>query len=315
MSSNSIYAQHFLERSRKIHNDFYDYSRVIYKNAREKVEIICPIHGSFFQDPTNHRKGSGCKQCQIDKNITRCTSDTSSFITKATIIHGDTYDYSLVNYIKNNIKVDIICKLHGVFQQKPAKHLCGHGCPSCGKIKSAKSSSVSQTGKTSPKRLSTEQFVNDSIIIHGNIYDYSLVDYKTCKDDVEIICNTHGVFLQKPSKHKSGHGCPHCTQFKSYSSKANKWLDSLNINLIKEYRLPEYKLRSVDGYDPITNTIYQFHGDFYHGNPKVYPPNYLNKKLNRFASELYEETLQKDQQLRDFGYNLVIMWEYDFNNY
>ena len=55
----------FIERSQEIHKDKYDYSKVKYKNTRTKVEIICPIHGSFMQTPKRHLLGQGAKYHSI----------------------------------------------------------------------------------------------------------------------------------------------------------------------------------------------------------------------------------------------------------
>lgn len=56
----------FLERSINKHGNKYDYSNVNYVSSGTKVEIVCPIHGSFLQTPHNHWKGEGCPLCAID---------------------------------------------------------------------------------------------------------------------------------------------------------------------------------------------------------------------------------------------------------
>lgn len=56
---------------------------------------------------------------------------TSEFIEKARHAHGDTYDYSKVEYVNNSVKVCIICPIHGEFWQAPRDHLSKHGCPRC----------------------------------------------------------------------------------------------------------------------------------------------------------------------------------------
>jgi len=53
----------FIKRSRKVHGDRYDYSKVNYEHHDKHVEIICPFHGSFFQPPTCHIEGAGCQVC------------------------------------------------------------------------------------------------------------------------------------------------------------------------------------------------------------------------------------------------------------
>ena len=65
----------------------------------------------------------------------------------------------------------------------------------------------------------------------------------------------------------------------------------------------------VDGFCKETNTIYEYHGDYWHGNPDVYPSDEINKTNKRTMGELYENTIQREQVLRDMGFNVVVMWE------
>lgn len=121
----------FIIRAKEIHGNKYDYSKAIYKKYNEKVCIVCPIHGEFWQTPNEHLSGSGCLRCSYEKrgNIKRGTKE--AFIEKAKEIHGNKYDYSKVNYETENVKVCIICPKHGEFWQTPHSHLNGRGCPSC----------------------------------------------------------------------------------------------------------------------------------------------------------------------------------------
>ena len=126
----------------------------------------------------------------------RNRSTTKEFIEKARKIHGDKYDYSKVNYTKNNVKVCIICPEHGEFWQRPDKHLAGHGCPNCCK-----------TGIKS----NTDDFIKKSREIHGDKYDYSKVEYINNRTKVCIICPEHGEFWQTPNSHLNGNGCFECS--------------------------------------------------------------------------------------------------------
>lgn len=114
----------FLEKSKKIHGDKYDYSHVNYVNSKTEVEIICSIHGPFWQKPEKHFVGHGCPFCV--KNL---KDTTESFIEKARSVHGDLYNYSLVEYIDQKTKVHIIDPEYGDFWQSPNAHLNGEGCP------------------------------------------------------------------------------------------------------------------------------------------------------------------------------------------
>lgn len=60
------------------------------------------------------------------------------------------------------------------------------------------------------KKLTNEEFISKSINAHGLRYDYSKSKYKSSKDKIEIICNSHGSFMQKPGHHIDGHGCKKC---------------------------------------------------------------------------------------------------------
>ncbi len=119
---NQWYIQKFIE----VHGNIYDYSNVIYTRAKDKVEIICKEHGSFFQTPDSHINGNGCPQCQGNKQ-----KDTEQCIKDFEQVHGVHYDYSSVIYINWSTKVEIICKEHGSFFQSPYSHLNGKGCPKC----------------------------------------------------------------------------------------------------------------------------------------------------------------------------------------
>ena len=132
----SITFEKFLEKARNIHGDKYDYSKSKVENYKTKIEIICKKHGSFFQTPNNHLRGKGCRECGMMSTLNHiqenCSSNTEDFIQKSKELHGDTYNYSKVDYINNHTQVKIICKIHGEFLQLPHNHLVGKGCRECG---------------------------------------------------------------------------------------------------------------------------------------------------------------------------------------
>jgi hypothetical protein len=136
---------------------------------------------------------------------------TEEFIQKAKKIHGDKYDYSLVEYKDAKTKIKIICPKHGKFEQIPKNHLSGYQCPKCvGGVK------YSQT-----------EFLNKAKQKHGFKYDYSKVKYKNSLTKVIIICAKHGEFIQRPGKHLLGQGCPKCSPGKilttrEFIKRANK---------------------------------------------------------------------------------------------
>ena len=189
----------FVAKARKIHGDFYDYSRTRYTRAIIAVTIICPKHGSFTQMPSIHLGGSGCDVCGYEKAAKKNTKTTDWFIEKAQEIHGDRYSYSSVNYQKIDQNVIIICKTHGPFPQTPGSHLGqGSGCPDCADI-------VRTEKRTKP----IEQFIRDARQVHGYRFDYSKTDYRGAQRFVTIICPDHGPFRQLPTNHLK-YGCRKC---------------------------------------------------------------------------------------------------------
>ena len=116
MNNQKLTTKKFIERSKKIHCNKYNYSKSVYVNNKIKLEIICPLHGSFFQTPSNHIN-YGCIKCGHEKSSNACRGDKETFIKKSIKKHGIKYDYSKVNYINSNKKVEIICSLHGSFFQ------------------------------------------------------------------------------------------------------------------------------------------------------------------------------------------------------
>ena len=127
--------EQFIKKAKQIHENKYDYSKVKYINSVTPICIICPIHGEFWQKPKEHLNGNGCIQCYRDKQHELFSDSQQEFIEKAQKIHGNTYDYSKVNYFNNHTKVEIVCPIHGSFWQTPGHHKSGEGCPKCATLK------------------------------------------------------------------------------------------------------------------------------------------------------------------------------------
>ena len=263
------------------------------------IKTICPTHGEFSQYIHNVLKGRGCSSCAKRKRLTK-----NQFIEMANKIHNNKFDYSKIIYINHKTKIEIICHNHEqkyTFYQKPNDHLNGYGCNKC----------------FGNKKSNTQEFIEKANKIHNHKYDYSLVNYTNATTKIKIICNNHYksiIFIQSPNKHLHGRGCSVCGRF--ISKIENSWLDKiekeLKIKLIRQYYIKSLKIR-VDGYDPTTNTIYEFYGDFWHGNPKRYNLNNLNKVTKTSYKFLYQKTLEKEFKIIESGYNLVVKWESDIN--
>lgn len=129
--------EEFIRRAVFKHGDRYDYSKSIFTGVDNKVIIVCKQHGEFEQQAYSHfHNGAGCPVCSIGLVLDAATKrrlGKEEFVRRATLRHGDRYDYSEVEYSTCFSKVTIICPKHGVFLQVPASHTGpkGCGCPRC----------------------------------------------------------------------------------------------------------------------------------------------------------------------------------------
>jgi len=228
--------------------------------------------------------------------------DTSEFIKKASAVHNVRYNYALVDYHNMRTKVSIICESHGKFLQSPHSHLKGRGCPKC----------------ANNEKLSIEEIIKRFISVHGNTYDYSNVSYHGLHTKVKIACSKHGIFEQTPANHyHSKCGCPRCT--KAFGSKMSlEWFKSLNnINIIMEKRIDLINgtTTRVDGFDPTTKTVYEFHGDFWHGYPtKWYTLDDMHPFYKQSFKEVNKKSIDRDELIKSSGYNLITKIESNWKN-
>lgn len=295
-------ADDFVMRAQEIHGDRYLYEKTIFVNSATDIVITCLEHGDFQQKPGVHLSGSGCRRCSIE----RSTSNTEEFKVKARKIHGSKYDYSNVIYTKSNEFVSITCFVHGQFEQLASVHLRGNGCHQC---------SVDST------KSNVEAFEAKSREIHGEKYGYEDTIYTNSATVVIIVCRKHGRFQQSPKDHLRGRGCPTCS-FGRFSKGQIEWLefverfDGIHIqhmgNSSREFQIESTRWRA-DGYCRETNTIYEYHGTLWHGSPKFYDPDMINPLNKKTMGELYANTLERERGIRELGYNLVVMWEHDWN--
>lgn len=288
----------FVDQANKIHGGKYTYPET-YAGDTVKIGIECPIHEIFYQQAASHLQGCGCPECARDCRRKLFSKSSEDFLKQARIVHGDRYEY-LEEYHGARSKIRIACKIHGVFSQTPGKHLQGNGCPKCaGRMRKTK-----------------EQFVSEAIEVHSSKYTYP-GEYINARTDIAIECLKHGIFLQVPDVHLNGVGCPTCSS--NASKPEMRWLDSLGIPNDNTHRHCRIYIGNSyikpDGFDPDTMTIYEFYGDYFHGNPRMYSSDTINQKSGKRCGDLYWATMKREEIIKKAGYKLVSIWESDFTGY
>ena len=269
----SLDTEEFIKKSKVIHGDKYDYSKVKYINNSTKVCIICPEHGEFWQTPKNHLSGKGCGKCanvikgksfhKIDKEkITEIKKQ--AFIKAAKKKFGDLFDYSNINYVNNKTKITINSKKYGEISITPKDHLkLKYGCREEGR-------------KT--RKFTNEQFIEKSKLVHGNKYDYSKSTYNGMNWKVCIICPEHGEFWQTPNAHiHLREGCPICNE-SHLERDINDFLKSNSIVFKRQCTNDTFKwikLQRLDFYLPDYNIVIECQGEQHYNEKAFYP--YKNK--------------------------------------
>ena len=222
----------FIESSRKVHGDLYDYSESNYIRWNIDIEIICNLHGKFKQQPNNHLNGSGCPICANNSRQEKYENrklTLADFIRRAKEKHHSKYGYEKTVYKNSQTPVIISCPIHGEFQQNPFRHLLGRGCRKCGFI-------ITESRRV----VSTEEFIEKAKKVHGELYDYSKFEYIQNTIKSVIICSNHGEFKQSGASHLSGAGCPQCKASRG-EKQINKILKILNIEFLRQFKIQDCK--------------------------------------------------------------------------
>lgn len=284
----------FIKRAKEKHGDLYDYSKTEYINAKTKVLIICPDHGEFQQLPGNHFR-YGCKKCS-GKDLSK-----EEIMDKIRSVHGLKYDY-LSDFSKPTDRISIMCHDHGIFETSITEHIRGRRCRKC-----------YHDQLKIDLLLSHQEVIEKCRTFHGDKYDYSEMNYTGASNKIDIKCPIHGMFRQNAQSHWSGCGCPKCAMGNKSSAEIS-WLDYLGIPDNKLFRNVRISIGNknyiVDG--KVGSTIYEFNGDYWHGNPAKFQSTDINQHNGFTFGELYAGTIEKETRLREAGFEVVSIWESDW---
>jgi len=289
----------FIEKATKVHQNRYSYDTTVYVHSHKKVEITCQVHGTFSQVASYHIQGFGCRMCQYDAK--RMSYTKYRTIDEIRAVINEKFPIFLILDIQGinfKSKVHLECPHHGKFQRTVSSiHSSRFLCKRCSHEHLSKDTTMNQ-----------DEFIRRCIEKHGDTYDYSKTVYRHSHKKAIFICRKHGEFEQYVSAHLTGSGCPRCRY--RVSKNSTKWLDSLNNRNIEREQYVEGKF--VDGFDPSTNTIYEFYGDYWHGNSKVFDSQIYNKRTKCTMGELYQRTNDRRSYLESKGYTVIEVWESDF---
>lgn len=278
----------------------YDFSNSEYINIRTPISVICPTHGIFTKKPSLMlHNNQGCQKCGFESRTKKSFNTKEELIERFNQIHDNKYDYSLVNYVRNNSNIKIVCPIHGIFEQRPDNHLHS-GCKKCGTI------SMSEK-----KTYTLGEFIYKSNKIHNNKYSYIDSIYLGAFEYIMINCNIHGEFNQIASYHMNGSGCPKCNLSKGETTILNFLNDNDIIHECQHIFEDCYYINFLrfDFFIPSLNTCIEYDGRHH------YVPINAWGGIKEFELIQKKDAI-KNQYCKDNGINLIRIpfYEYDFIN-
>jgi len=273
-----ISQEEWLSRAIAVHGDAYDLSEAVYVAAKTPLKIICKEHGAFYPNSINFvHNGTGCP---------KCAGRGVDWVVRFKEVHGDRYDYSLVEYQDYKKPVVINCSEHGNFFQTPDNHYRGQGCPKCKNNKFGVD-----------RQLPFNVVVNRAKKLHGDKFTYSCDDWKSLnKSKIQVSC-AHGTFEQIAVNVLSGRiSCQKCGNMKS--SPEQEVADFLKIfTTVKQRDRSLIAPKELDIYLPDDKLAVEFHGLYWHSHA-----NSDDENKNRYKS------FEKYRSCADKGVRLVTVF-------
>ena len=250
-----------VEAYREKWGDEYDYSEVVYKGYQEKVRITHLKCGRTFEQLASSHLKYGCMACSAkQRGLQMKAKSKARFLERARSIHGDAYEYHLDEFESMTSHIKIHCRKHDYFfRSAPNNHLHPKnptGCPKC---------ALERISKFHSSGL--DNFVLNARAIHGDVYDYSEVEYTNNRTKVAIKCKEHGVFMQTPGSHLAKSGCPMCSSSRMERYIAS-YLESVGIEFSTQHTFHDCKRKmplpfdfAVKKPDGTVAGIIEYHGD------------------------------------------------------
>jgi hypothetical protein len=300
-----------------------------YDGCMSKLLCVCPNSHPCSISFNNFRNGYRCPVCAGNKKFTH------SFVKK----YFENRGWQLLSskYIDNRGLLRCICpKGHeclinfGNFKNKHS------GCPTCSGKKKALYSTVKEYIESFGWTLTSLIYINSSGLLEcrcpkGHLCHISFGSFKNAGtrcpicagnikftyEEVKQLVEADGTTLRSSEYVNVGTPldfmCPkghlYSNTFSHFKNDGQRCPKCSNTGVSLVVNGKKYK---VDGFDPLTRTIYEFLGDFWHGNPTRFIPEDINPKLKKSYGQLHKETFERIATLEAARYNVVYIWESDF---
>jgi len=297
----------------------------------EKMEFVCKKHKhKFLAKPSDTLRSAtgGCFECKKERLSSikmgvklGLRKTTKEFRQELSDRFADSVKLISKKYQGGKTDHTFLCNSCGnEWKTKPINILNSKvGCPNCGRKQAA-----DKQRKSLPRfKRDLKEATGGKVKLVGDTYYGDGWRHKfkcACGNKFTAVANT---LLQTPRN-----GCGKCSLLdgnKKYSRKAVAWMNAimekkgwdiqhaenggeLKISLGKRFIF-------ADGYCKETNTVFEFHGDIWHGNLMRFSNNEICSPFSeKTAKQLYDETQRRHLRLIRKGFNVVFVWESHYDS-
>lgn len=286
-----------LEQRNVDYQPVYPAADQVYSGIASKMRFECSIGHSWVARPGDILNNkSGCPHCAgtVKRSTGEAFQDLFDKWPHLQIVsrHGE--------QLGRRELLEVECHAGHNWDTHYERLMSGHYCPHCNG--NAKYTSDAFIGKLAA--------TTSTIVVVGS--------YVGSHTPIEVECRAcQHRWHARPYNLLNGYGCPQCSINNKFSKKAVAWLKAIektdNIKLQYacqdgEFRIPGTNYRA-DGYCADTNTVYEFYGDYWHGNPTKFERAEFNVQANKTYGQLYEDTMVREQAIKAAGFSVISIWE------
>ena len=272
------------------------------KSSDKVVWWVCEKGHEWESNVTNRTNGNGCPGCsgkKAYKDNCLATLRPDIAVQWHPTLNGELTPYDVT--VRSGKELWWMCEKSHEWCVSVYNRTNGNGCPYCSGKRVCEDNCLAT--------LRPDIAAQWHPIKNGNLTPRDF----TCGSEKRVwwLCeNGHEWKTSIENRTYLGYGCKLCGNG-PVSKVSQQWLDSLGIPQgNREVLLPDLKIR-VDAFIPETNMVYEFFGDYWHGNPKRFKQSRLNRSVGKTFGQLYDETKARLSRLEEAGYKVVYIWEND----
>ena len=287
----------FIEKSKSIYGDKFDYSNAVYINAKTEIEIRCVKHNNIFHQVSNNHfiQPYACEDCLVEYKRSLYSDSKKEFEKKSIKVFGDIYDYSDVVYINQKTKVTLRCKKHNLkFEQTPSMFLQGVGCSQCSK-------------ETIDSKRSDETLIKIRNYVKKLEGKCLSEEYNTNEKNLQFECKYGHQFKESWSDVKNSlRWCPKCSKNRLIGESIARQImeHALQFEFPSVY-IKEMEGLQLDGYNAKNKIAFEYQGYQHYSKQSHFHTTTL-----QFKSQKYRDN-EKKRLCKKNGIKLIEIFEFD----